>query len=435
MLPATIWGVLVSAVWNGLTQNEEKNSKLKEELSASVSQNQTKIDRYISEYKNSSLAPGNQSLSCDIEKKVYEVEVYQSPLKDNNSLALGVCSDEINDDNLEAASSERGPLKDLVGAAHKLGILIYKIVIGDWSHSKKTRILQIESAKNTSSSLSLDSNQIANLVKDISEKKIGELAAISSDQSLISSVSNSILITCNQAYLTFSKSLNEIFTIKNPFSFRKYPQKEEFKKSLKDQIPFNQTRFDNFINQYANRTEFNNGTDSTPAVDEYPDQAKVDEIFDRLVKSSTIKLRTEPSLTSDVYKNLGRIAAFTVVFGGLLCILYKTICQQRKNKTLKKFKLFSKKALIHHRFEKIQKENLKAKELKQQAEVNKSSLSVSEINIERLPSLQKTNVEIIKGKRSSTSNEFLRALQDVKKLFELDVEPLNLSKIYQFIVL
>lgn len=393
MFPTTFLGALVSALWNGSTQNEEKNSKLKESLRDPVSQNQTTIDRYINEYKNATLAAGNQTPSSESDKKVYEVEVYQSPLKDNASSSL-----------------------------HKLGIFIYKIVTADWSHSKKPRMLQIESAKNKSSTLSLDSNQIANLVAVISsEKKVGELAVISSDQSLISSVSNSILTRYNQGCL----ALNEIFTIKNPFSFSMYPPKEELKKSLENQALFNQTRVDNYKIQYGNRTEFNNGTNSS----------EIDGIFDRLVQSGNIKLSDQHSLTNDVYKNFGSIAAFTVVLGGVLCTVYQTICQQRKNKTLKKFKLFSKKALIHHRFEKIQKENLKVKELKQQAELKKSSLLVSEINIEKQPSQEKRNVEIIKGKQSSTSNEFLRALQGVKKLFESDSEPLNLSKIYQFIVL
>ena len=253
-----VFGELVSAAWKGLSQDEKAVSELIKGLSAPVSPNQTRINAYINQYTNGTLASSNQTLSSDVDKKVYEVVVFPSSIKDNNSLAIGVCPDELNNHTLVTESSKRVQLTDLVGAAYKLGILFYKFVTLDSSLFKKTRILQIESVKNNISSSSLDQNQLANLVKDSSNKNIGELATASSDQSFISVLSNLIVVKVNQLYLSLGK---------NPFALSNYPSKEELKKSLEAPVSPNQTRIEDYKRQFENITGSNWATNSSESVD------------------------------------------------------------------------------------------------------------------------------------------------------------------------
>ena len=392
-----VFGAFLSAAWKGSPQNEEKNSKLKEKLSASVSQNQTRINAYIDEYRNATLASSNQTLSSDVDKKVYEV-----------------------------------------GAAYKLFNLFYKFFTLDSSLFKKPRILQIESVKNNISSSSLDLNQLANLVKDSSNKNIGELATASSDQSFISDFSELISVTANQISVT----ANQIYAIINPIAFWNYPPKEELINRLKAPVDLNQTRIEIYKKEWENTTRSNLATNSSESVDKNFNKTDFEEFF----KNSNMKSNSEALLSNDFYKAASRTAALILVLAPVLYLAYNNIRkaqrgddlkinETRRNNILKKFKTLSKKALIHDRFEKIQKENTQIKESKQVGEPIESQVSVSQINIQKPHSLEESKVNILKAKSSASSNQFLSAFSDLKKLFDPNNEPLSVSRIYKFIVL
>ena len=159
-----------------------------------------------------------------------------------------------------------------------------------------------------------------------------------------------------------------------------------------------------------------------------------------------MKSNSEALLSNDFYKAASRTAALILVLAPVLYLAYNNIRkaqrgddlkinETRRNNILKKFKTLSKKALIHDRFEKIQKENTQIKESKQVGEPIESQVSVSQINIQKPHSLEESKVNILKAKSSASSNQFLSAFSDLKKLFDPNNEPLSVSRIYKFIVL
>jgi|GEM_PF-6478030 len=292
----------------------------------------------------------------------------------------------------------------MIGLINVFGALLSAAWKGSPQNEKSESKLIEELSADVSPNLTRANAYLANLVKDSSNKNIGELATASSDQSFISYVSELISVTANQ-----------IFGIINLFAFWDYPPKKELINRLKADVSPNLTRANAYL---AN-----------------------------LVKDSSNKNIGElATLSNDFYKAASRTAALILVLAPVLYLAYNNmrkaqrgddlkINETRRNNILKKFKTLSKKALIHDRFEKIQKENTQIKESKQVSEPIESQVSVSQINIQKPHSLEESKENVLKAKSSASSNQFLSAFSDLKKLFDPNNEPLSVSRIYKFIVL